>query len=78
MLQLYGSSRSSFGLKESDVNIEVCGKGPAPKLLLDVFSILHKEQGEHPAAFQYLAALKYLIDILSLGTGFNMLCSLAS
>ncbi|XP_025109953.1 terminal uridylyltransferase 7-like isoform X2 [Pomacea canaliculata] len=79
VLQLYGSSRSSFGLKESDVNIEVCGKGPAPKLLLDVFSILHKEQGKEFINVQsdFLAKVP-VVNLTDAATGLKIVLGIKS
>lgn len=44
-LRLYGSSLTGVGLKGSDVNVDVSGDGPAPSLLINVFTIIHDKGG---------------------------------
>ena len=44
-LRLYGSSLTGVGLKGSDVNIDVSGDGPAPSLLINVFTIIRDKGG---------------------------------
>ena len=44
-LRLYGSSLTGVGLKGSDVNVDVSGDGPAPSLLIKVFTIIQDKGG---------------------------------
>ena len=54
-LRLYGSSLSGVGLKESDVNVDVSGGGPAPALLIKVFTLVCQKGGLSVVSLEYLS-----------------------